>query len=698
MNSGIGDFIKIQVGWRDTTRHGSTLSGRIQKNIQQVLHPESFTLVKNWMEGTCNINASSLTTTLFNERMSSRYQQLLQDPEFLHPPVEQTFPDNLYLRDSRNQIRAIIPLTGTNPQQLTKALREGEADIPLTLASVLHHAAKQQGTISRPKAIAQSPTVIVGHATISLFHCGIRLWLDPFFLPKRAVYGEWQPLSPLDLPAEQHCVLFTHSHPDHFDPASLLLFPSDTLFFAPPCPDGESLLTLDIAFRLRQLGFTHIQTLAWWENTKLGDFSITALPFYGEQAVGYAAEEPLLWNHGSTWHIRRQQDGEVFLFLADSGSDPRSYVTQFARQVRQQLGEVDYLFGNCRRWRLYPAQYITSSVPQYLTVTPDNELDRPQTIMMEAHELAAFAEICKVRQVFPYAMGGTPWFSELGLGYAHENHLATDFDTDPREALQGSRVLLRLPPSFQQMDANAGSNITSNGEMLPPPNYPIPYFSNNHESKDYVLTLSGNSITCGSTTANELAELSALVTQGTFVIAEHFCEFWLSSDDLFVQKLLDSWLEHFEGSYSIGIIPQSIGLFADNPTWRNLAKQLLRAAQLSLLNNDSQTALRRVLQTPPFNTLPLKLLFTVYHELTGNCPMINYQSNYLPIDLTLPDIDLPVAALQSPLYGQYPNTYIALALLICKCLHNNWLTYKILGKTTATEATFVEQLFTVEMT
>ena len=78
--------------------------------------------------------------------------------------------------------------------------------------------------------------------------------------------------------------------------------------------------------------------------------------------------------------------------------------------------------------------------------------------------------------------------------------------------------------------------------------------------------------------------------------------------------------------------------------------------------------------------------------------MINYQSNYLPIDLTLPDIDLPVAALQSPLYGQYPNTYIALALLICKCLHNNWLTYKILGKTTATEATFVEQLFTVEMT
>lgn len=553
MITGIGDFIKIQVGWHDTTTYGSTLSGRVQHIIQQKLHPASFRLVKSWMEGIGDTHAAILADTIRAERAADTYLQFLRNHAFLYPPAAQTVPEALYLQDIKDRVRAVLPLNGLNPQQLTQALHTGQAAMPLPLAAVVRHAASSLGDFKRP-GLTTEPVVLVGHATVCLFHAGFRVWLDPFFLPKQERYKTWQPLSPLDLPAEQHCVLFTHSHPDHFNPASLLLFPANTLFFVPPCPDGESLLTLDMAFRLRQLGFERVQTLPWWENTTIGEFSITALPFYGEQAVGYSAAEPLLWNHGSTWNIRRKQDGKSFMFLADSGSDPRSYVTQFARQVRQQLGKVDYLFGNCRRWRLYPGQYITSSVPQYLLATPDCEIAIPQTIMMEAHELAAFAEICSTSYVFPYAMGGAPWFNELGLGYAHENQKSTDFDADPREVLQGSQAMLRLPPAFQQVDAKTGSSINQYGEIIPPPCYSLTWHNANHPQDDYVLTLTGRGIKAGSETVRELTHLATLVKRGAFVLTENFCEFWLSADDLFTQQILEAWLKQYGGGYSIGCI------------------------------------------------------------------------------------------------------------------------------------------------
>lgn len=695
MTTCIGDFIKIQVDWHDATPYGSTLSGRAQHIIQQKLHPTSFRLVRAWMEGVDDIHAATLADTIRAERAADAYLQLIRTPAFLHPPVAQTVPGTLYLQDTNDRVRAVLPLNGLNPQQLTQALHTGQVDMPLPLASVLRDAASSLGDFKRPDLTSES-VVLVGHAAVCLFHAGIRVWLDPFFLPKKSIYKTWQPLSPLDLPAEQHCVLFTHSHPDHFDPASLLLFPANTLFFVPPCPDGESLLTLDMAFRLRQLGFERVQTLPWWENTNLGEFSITALPFYGEQAVGYSAAEPLLWNHGSTWNIRRKQDGKSFLFLADSGSDPRSYVTQFARQVRQQLGKVDYLFGNCRRWRLYPGQYITSSVPQYLLATPDCEIAIPQTIMMEAHELAAFAEICGTSHVFPYAMGGAPWFSELGLGYAHENQRATDFDADPREVLQGSQAMLRLPPAFQQVDAKTGSCINQYGEILPPPCYSFKLHDASPQD-DYVLTLTGGGIKAGAATTCELADLATLVKRGAFVLTENFCEFWLPADDLFSQKILESWLKQYEGGYSISDTPLSIGIFPGILEWRLLGRQLLQAAHKSLLADDTEQALRKTLRDTPFNSLHPALLGTVYHELTGVSPRLGFTPQPLPLTYALPEISLPREVSQSSMIKQYSVTAIALALLLSKCLHNSWLTRKTLGKPGGTEAEFIEKLFATEI-
>lgn len=693
MKTGIGDYLKLQLDWSDTTPYGALLSGRIQRTIQQDLHPQTFTQVKNWMEGSTEIDNRALTKTVRAERHAAHYQQLLTNPAFLHPPTEKTLPHKLYLRDLNNTVHAVIPLNATNPQQYVAALRAETADIPLPLAAVIHKTKQQLKTYTRPH-LASEPLVMVGHACVSLFHHGIRLWLDPFFLPKRTQYKTWQPLSILDLPAEQHCVLFTHSHPDHFDPASLLLFPANTLFIVPPCPDGESIVSLDMAFRLRQLGFENIQTLAWWNNLTLGEFTLTALPFYGEQAVGFSGETPLLWNHGSTWHIRRKYDAKTFLFLADSGSDPRQYTTHFARQIRKTLGKVNYLFGNCRRWRLYPTQYITSSVPQYLVITPDNELAIPQTIMLEAHELAAFAEICHADYVLPYAMGGTPWFSELGLGYAHENHAATDFDADPRETLQGSRTSLRLPPAFQQIDALAGSYLNAEDKLQAPFEYPFILQQPNTVIQDYVLTLISPSIQPNSLITQELAQLATLSEQAVVTLSHNFCEFWLPQTDTFTQHILSSWLEHYTDSYIIGNDPQSITGFAQQITWRSLAKQLLQSAHYSLLHEDNENTLTQALKTAPFNIVSNALLQIVYQGLTSVTIDLKCTSETKPYKINhLPKIELPLPLQQAALMEKYTPNETALALLIAKCLHNSWLTRYIMGKTAQSEKEFIKNLW-----
>lgn len=689
-----GDLLHMRVHWQDSTPYGSLLSGRIQETIRQHLHPTTFAQVHAWMEGQAEPQADALVRQIQQERTAGRYKQYLADPAFLHPPAAQTWPAQLTLHAPGTPLQATLPASGLDWQQLGLALQGKEADIPIPLTCFLQDMSQRIQTPVRG-ALAHEALVVVGHACVSLYQHGKRLWLDPFFLPKQPHYGSWQPLSPLDLPAQQHYVLFTHSHPDHFDPASLLLFPADTVFFVPPCPDGENLLSLDMAFRLRQLGFMHIHTLAWWDSMQLDGFTLTATPFYGEQAVGFSAAPPLLWNHGSTWHVRQEHDQQTFLFLADSGSDPRQHALAFARTLRQQLGQIDNIFGNCRRWRLYPAQYLTSSVPAYLLVTPDAELGIPHTIMLEAHELAAFAEICGARQVFPYAMGGAPWYSELGLGYAHENHLATDFDTDPRAALQGSHIHLRLPPAFRQQDALAGSYRTAAGELLPPQPCTLAEPETQAGDADEVLTLFNPSRTA----AAELGQLATLSRDIAVVLAPDVCEFWLpeasQEQHALLRHALLAWLTHYPGSYLHSSRPLSVIPFADNPIWRSLARRLLLAAHNTVLGKDQGHTLAQALYEPPFNHIPSALLREVYTGLTGATPDISHAPTPYPFELPdeLPVIGLPTSAEASGLTRQYSHQEIALALLVSKCLHNIWLTQQALGLDKGTEAAFVTGLY-----
>ena len=436
------DFLEVHVDWSDATLYGATLSGRGQAFVREGLYPRTTRrlLAAGVPTGRGVPLGRELAALALSERGQEAHRRLLEHEGFWYPDEQAVAPATAQLRCTLTGSHLSLPLGEDGTSVLRRALREGAAEAPRLLQHQLETtAAAVRATAFRrlapPHAALGRQALFVGHGCVSLSDGELRLWSDPFLRPKSPRYPpHHQPLSPFDLPESSHAVLLTHTHLDHFDPGSLFWFPEDTLFLV-PAVERESLLSLNVRLRLAQLGFRSVRELRWGESVKVGTFEVLALPFYGEQPLGGGAETTLPeFNRGNTYGIR-ERSGRTLLLLADSGSDPRRTSLQNARHVRRELGPVDVLFANHRRWRLYPPQFLTSSVPHYLCYVPDEELGMPQQLMMEPQELAAVAEVLQARRVVPYAMGGASWYEEIGLGYDSfsTRRRSTAFDANPRE-------------------------------------------------------------------------------------------------------------------------------------------------------------------------------------------------------------------------------------------------------------------------
>jgi hypothetical protein len=420
-----------------------------------------------------------------------------------------------------------------------------------------------------------------------------------------------------------------------------------------------------------------------------------------------------LWNEGATWHVQRGQDR--LLFLADSGSDPRGHSIALADEIKARVGATTVVFGNCRKWRLYPAQFITSSVPQYLVICPDASLDMRQTIMLEPHELGAFAERLGAHCVAPYAMGGAPWYSELGLGHTDDVE-STEFDVDPTAALRGAKSELRLEPAFDQLllkpsytlDLIAiGANAVPVSSPQLSPQSSLELVSDESFTPD-TLTL----YQVGVESAPQLAELSRLDTQVRIMQAPGFCEFWFgdSADDsaqsrsMLLRHCLEAWLQSFNGSFVWGTTPQSIRTFWPQLAWRELAWRAMGAVsmcvapanQVAVVEAEQRSLpLRALLREAPFTAVSTELLANVYLGLTGvNLDSVQRFANTMQPEVndisSLPHIEFAVP--HETWMDRYSNTEIALALLTAKTLHIAWLSLLALGVTDALEDDFVRDL------
>lgn len=276
--------------------------------------------------------------------------------------------------------------------------------------------------------LAAADLLQLGHNTTLLQSRRARVLVDPLLFARSQQFpADYQPhqlaqLGPLD------AVLITHSHPDHLDPATLLRLPPSTTIVVPRC-GRETILCLDMALRLRELGFDDVRELGWGERLQVGDIEVHALPFYGEQPSETVQLHPEIRNHGNTYYVRTPEFAAVF--LADAARDARGDSLSVADAARERLGAPDVVFAGYRAWLSYPVQLLFSSVARYVLFIPPALWSMRQQLMTSIDGSVDIAERWGARYLVPYADGGAPWHWNLALGPRLDDEGAEIFGFDP---------------------------------------------------------------------------------------------------------------------------------------------------------------------------------------------------------------------------------------------------------------------------
>lgn len=289
----------------------------------------------------------------------------------------------------------------------------------------------------RDAGLAAAEVVFLGHNTVMVQSARTRVLVDPLMLCRMRQFPEgYQPHTLREL-GRIDAVLLTHSHPDHLDPASVLRLPADVHYVIPEIP-RETILSVDMARRLRELGCTRVSTLRWGEAITIGDVEVHALPFHGEQPTDARVLHPEVRNAGNTYFVRTPSCSCVF--LADAGRDALGDTRDVAADTRRRLGPVDVVFCGYRGWLTYPVQLLFSSVARYLLFVPPEAWTVRQQLMTGPEGAVDIAERFGARYLVPYADGGAPWHWRIGLGpqLDREDDERPGFDLRPERVLEAA--------------------------------------------------------------------------------------------------------------------------------------------------------------------------------------------------------------------------------------------------------------------
>jgi L-ascorbate metabolism protein UlaG (beta-lactamase superfamily) len=423
--------------YEDGTPFGSAVGGRCDETIRALCAPIVRCAAKRGIAQAVEKGPEMLAHALRRGRLRELYARPgVLKQAFLFPPRAAVAPKALLVQ-SRGQTPRTVPLPRGVAGDLAAWIADWRAGAPAPAppgARRVHESLVNLGVfgagVPRPP-VRLGQATLVGHATVRLATPTTSLLFDPFLLPPDPAYPRsYQPLTTEDL-GRPDAVFITHSHPDHFDIGTLLRFGADMPIYVPSVP-RESVLAVDMRRRLQEVGFRDVRSLEWFDEARVGDFRVVALPFYGEQPTTDEVLHPEVRNRGNIYLVEEPQ--RRYVLTVDGGRDHAGDVKRVAADARRRFGAADVVFGGYRGFALYPAHYVFSSIARFLPFVPPSAWGVRQKIMGDAADLIDVAEIWGARRVVPYGDGGAPWFWTRGLGPRLDVPASSpgERETDPR--------------------------------------------------------------------------------------------------------------------------------------------------------------------------------------------------------------------------------------------------------------------------
>ncbi|HET9713225.1 MAG TPA: MBL fold metallo-hydrolase [Pyrinomonadaceae bacterium] len=375
-------------------------------------------------------------------------------PEILYPDPQLAQPEQITIYRNASDESVTISLSGDDWRKVHRLiaglagqeamkpdLDSGERDLISVLSDERLVAARNTNE-SRGSAFDAADITFIGHNTALIRSPEASVIIDPFFCAAGEQYpSSYQPLTIHDF-GKIDAILITHSHPDHFDPASLLQFSTATRIIVPDI-SRETILAVDMAARLNELGFTNCERLAWDQSVRILDLELHALPFYGEQPTNLGVLHPEIRNYGNTYVVRTPRYSAAF--VADSGRDAAGDVKDVAKEWHRRFGPIDVLFAGYRGWETYAVQLLFSSVSRYILFVPSRLWNTRLQLMNNIDNAIDLAEYWGARYLVPYGDGGAPWYWQIGLGPKLDDQSSEDtaFDPFPERVIERANLRKR---------------------------------------------------------------------------------------------------------------------------------------------------------------------------------------------------------------------------------------------------------------